>query len=68
MVGYLGAAAGLWNLDETAFKLAEAVRSVYAERDSKEVTSFMDGTHREVVTVLVCGNAAESDATATDFV
>ena len=56
--GYLNDAAGLWNLDESAFTLAEMWRRVLAVRGTSKVTSYIDADPKERLTVLAAGNAA----------
>ena len=56
--GYLDNPSGLWNLDESAFSLAEIWKRVIAVRGMKKVTSYIDGDSKERLTVLAAGNAA----------
>lgn len=56
--GYLDDPSGLWNLDESAFHLAEVWKRVLAVKGTKKVTSHIDADPKERLTVLACGNAA----------
>lgn len=58
MQGYLEDPRGLWNLDKSAFQLAEAVCTIYCEKGSKNVLSYMDDRDCDLLTALACGNAA----------
>ena len=56
--GSLLKAEQCWNLDETAFNTAELFDKVIARKGRKQIPSQFDGTEKECVTVLPCGNAA----------
>lgn len=45
-------------MSESAFKLAEVVKIVYAEKETEDVVSFMDGADRGMIKFLVGRNAA----------
>ena len=57
-LGYLSDANGIWNLDESPFKLAELHDVVYSRKGVREVATFAECSDREQVTVLAGGNAA----------
>ena len=54
----MGDAEGLWNFDESPFKLAELNEVVIARTGVRNVQIFGNGTDREQFTVLAGGNAA----------
>lgn len=51
-------ANGCWNLDGPRFKLTETFNRVYAPRGVPVIQSIVEGTNRDQITVLACGNAA----------
>ena len=56
--GFLTKPEQVWNLDETAFCTSELFDRVIAKKGLREVTSQFNGTDKECVTILPCGNAA----------
>ena len=48
----------MWNLDESAFNTAEMFDRVVGRKGMKQIYSQFDGTEKELVTILPCGNAA----------
>ena len=55
--GYLQDASGIWNFDESPFKLAELNETVFARKGVKNVSISTEGTDWEHVTLLAGGNA-----------
>jgi len=58
--GFLENPDAIWNLDESGFAFGGKYRTVYAERGDPEVLSFSVGDDRSQLSVLACGNAAET--------
>ena len=56
--GFLSKPEQVWNLDETAFTTAELFDRVVAKKGEKQIPSQFNGTEKECVTILPCGNAA----------
>ncbi|GAV01848.1 hypothetical protein RvY_12492 [Ramazzottius varieornatus] len=58
--GFLDNPSGIWNLDESEFRLAELNDRVYAERGVKEAVGYVNGSEsdRENISLLAIGNAA----------
>ncbi|GAV03869.1 hypothetical protein RvY_14238 [Ramazzottius varieornatus] len=56
--GYFERAEQVWNLDETDFDTAEMYDRVIARKGARQIPSLYDGTEKECVTILPCGNAA----------
>ena len=56
--GFLSKPEQVWNLDETAFSTAELFDRVVAKKGEKQIPSQFNGTEKECVTILPCGNAA----------
>ncbi|GAV00362.1 hypothetical protein RvY_11224 [Ramazzottius varieornatus] len=56
--GFLERPEQVWNLDETAFTTSEMYGRVIARKGAKQIPSQFDGTEKENVTILPCGNAA----------
>ncbi|GAU90271.1 hypothetical protein RvY_02709 [Ramazzottius varieornatus] len=56
--GYLSNPKGIINLDESGFVLGFERERVYAEKGKKHVVSYTEGSTRDQVTTLLCGNAA----------
>ncbi|GAU87628.1 hypothetical protein RvY_00447 [Ramazzottius varieornatus] len=56
--GYFERTEQFWNLDEKAFDTAEMYDRVIARKGARQIPSLYDGTEKECVTILPCGNAA----------
>ncbi|GAU91583.1 hypothetical protein RvY_03810 [Ramazzottius varieornatus] len=58
--GFLDNPSGIWNLDESGFRLAELYDRVYAERGVKEAVGYVKGSEsdRENISLLAMGDAA----------
>ncbi|GAV02971.1 hypothetical protein RvY_13466 [Ramazzottius varieornatus] len=56
--GFLERPVQVWNLEETAFTTSEMYDSVIARKGAKQIPSQFDGTEKENVTILPCGNAS----------
>ncbi|GAV02585.1 hypothetical protein RvY_13129 [Ramazzottius varieornatus] len=56
--GYLSNPEGIIKLDESGFVLGFERERVYAEKGKKHVVSYTEGSTRDQVTTLFCGNAA----------
>ena len=56
-LGYLSNAEGVWNFDESPFKMAEFHEIVFSRTGVRDVTTFAEGSDREQVSVLAGGNA-----------
>ncbi|GAU95613.1 hypothetical protein RvY_07203 [Ramazzottius varieornatus] len=58
--GFLVDAEGIWNLDESGFRLAELYGIVYTERDVKEAVGYVKETKtdRENIILMAMENAA----------
>ncbi|GAV02619.1 hypothetical protein RvY_13160 [Ramazzottius varieornatus] len=56
--GFLERPEQVWNLDETAFTTSEMYDRAIARKIAKQIPSQFDGTEKENVTILPCGNAA----------
>ncbi|GAU90069.1 hypothetical protein RvY_02541 [Ramazzottius varieornatus] len=48
----------VWNLNESAFNTAEMFDRVVGRKRMRQIYSQFDGTEKELVTILPCGNAA----------
>ncbi|GAU99680.1 hypothetical protein RvY_10641 [Ramazzottius varieornatus] len=48
----------VWNLDESVFNTAEMFDRVVGRKGMRQIYSQFDGTEKELVTILPCGNAA----------
>ena len=56
--GFLSDPRGIINLDESPFMMGFERETVYAKRGTKQVKSYVEGSTRDQITVLFCGNAA----------
>ncbi|GAU87348.1 hypothetical protein RvY_00215 [Ramazzottius varieornatus] len=58
--GFLDDPNGIWNLDESGFRLAELYYKVYAERGVKEAVGYLKSSEsdRENISLLAMGSAA----------
>ncbi|GAU94358.1 hypothetical protein RvY_06147 [Ramazzottius varieornatus] len=56
--GFLEEPEQVWNLDESAFNTAEIFDRVVGRKGMRQIYSQFDGTEKELVTILPCGNAA----------
>ncbi|GAU93903.1 hypothetical protein RvY_05766 [Ramazzottius varieornatus] len=56
--GFLEEPEQVWNLDESAFNTAEMFDRVVGRKGMRQIYSQFDGTEKELVTILPCGNAA----------
>ncbi|GAU90701.1 hypothetical protein RvY_03080-1 [Ramazzottius varieornatus] len=56
--GFLNIPEQVWNLDETAFDTTNLFDRVVGRKGTKQIPSQYNGTAKECVTVLPCGNAA----------
>ncbi|GAU92488.1 hypothetical protein RvY_04564 [Ramazzottius varieornatus] len=56
--GFLERPGQVWNLDETAFDTIRMYDRVIARKGVRQIASQYDGTEKELVTILPCGNAA----------
>ena len=56
-LGYLRDPDGVWNFDESPFKLTELNEVVFARKGVKNVSISTEGSDREHVTLLGGGNA-----------
>ena len=55
--GYLDDPRGIFNLDESSFILGHERSIAFAPREAKQVKSLSDGSTRDQVSVLFCGDA-----------
>ncbi|GAV08482.1 hypothetical protein RvY_18165 [Ramazzottius varieornatus] len=56
--GFLDEPEQVWNLDESAYNTAEMFDRVLGRKGMRQIYSQFDGTEKELVTILPCGNAA----------
>ncbi|GAV06360.1 hypothetical protein RvY_16369 [Ramazzottius varieornatus] len=58
--GYLSNPNGVWNLDESGFKLAEMYDKGYAQKGTPNITGYVKGSasDRDNMTLLAMGNAS----------
>ncbi|GAV01142.1 hypothetical protein RvY_11897 [Ramazzottius varieornatus] len=56
--GFLDEPDQVWNLEESAFNTAEMFDRVVGRKGMRQVYSQYDGTEKELVTILPCGNAS----------
>ncbi|GAV07531.1 hypothetical protein RvY_17356 [Ramazzottius varieornatus] len=56
--GFLDEPEQVWNLDESAFNTAQMFDRVVGRKRMHQIYSQFDGTEKELVTILPCGNAA----------
>lgn len=56
--GFLEEPEQVWNLDESDFNTAEMFDRVVGRKGMRQIYSQFDGTEKELVTILPCGNAA----------
>ena len=57
-LAYLNDSNGIWNFDESLFKLAELNEVVFSRKGARDVTTYAEGSDRQQVSVLAGGNAA----------
>ena len=55
--GYLDDPRGIFNMDESSFKLGHESTFVFARKGAKQVKSMSEGTTRDQLSVLFCGDA-----------
>ncbi|GAU91916.1 hypothetical protein RvY_04082 [Ramazzottius varieornatus] len=56
--GFLDEPDRVWNLDESAFNPGQMLDRVVGRKGMRQIYSQYDGTEKELVTILPCGNAA----------
>ncbi|GAV09127.1 hypothetical protein RvY_18721 [Ramazzottius varieornatus] len=56
--GFLDEPEQVWNLNESAFNPAEMFDRVVGRKEMRQIYSQFDGTEKELVTILPCGDAA----------
>ncbi|GAV09462.1 hypothetical protein RvY_19004, partial [Ramazzottius varieornatus] len=56
--GFLDEPEQVWNLNESAFNPAEMFDRVVRRKEMRQIYSQFDGTEKELVTILPCGDAA----------